>query len=49
MGVLDGVVIVKEEGAVFGVTLERPIEATGDCVMWLFPNYFGQDLLLTAR
>ena len=29
MGVLDGVVIVKGEGAVFGVNLGRPIVTNG--------------------
>jgi len=48
MGVLDGMVIVKGEGAVLGVNLGHP---TGDFVAqlcesnMLFPNYFGEDLL----
>ena len=35
MGVLDGVVIVKGEGAVLGVNLEHPIVANGDFVAQL--------------
>jgi len=43
MGVLDGVVIVEWEGAVFGVNVEHPIVTNGDGDA-LFPNYFGEDL-----
>jgi len=32
MGVLDGVVIVEEEGAVLGVNLRRPTGTSGDFV-----------------
>jgi len=35
MGVLDGVVIVKVEGAVLGVNLGHPIETSGDFVAQL--------------
>jgi len=41
-----GVVIVEGEGAVLGVNLGRPIVTNGDLVTRLFPNYFGQCLLL---
>jgi len=44
MGVLDGVMIIEGEGAVLGVNLGHPIVTNGDFAMWLFPNYFGQDL-----
>jgi len=39
------VVIVKGEGAVFGVNLWHPIVTNGDGDVH-FPNYFGEDLLL---
>jgi len=51
MGVLDGVVIIEEEGAVLEVNVGRPIVTDGDFVAWLcesdalFPNYFGEDWL----
>jgi len=53
-GVLDGVVIVQWEGAVFEVTLRRPIVTNVDILLQLcesdalFPNYFGEDFLFTA-
>jgi len=46
MSVLDGVVIVEEEGAVLGMNLGRPIVSNGDFATRFFPNYFGQDLFL---
>ena len=54
MGVLDRVVIVEEEGAVWGVNLGRPIVTNGDFVAHLcesdalFSNYF-EDLLLKRQ
>ena len=50
MGVLDGVVIVEGEGAVWGMNLGRPTVTSGDFAQLcesdtLFPNYFGEDLL----
>jgi len=48
IGVMDGVVIVRGEGTVFGVNLGRPIVTNGDFVVQLcesdelFPNYFGR-------
>jgi len=45
MVVLDEVVIVEGEGAVLGANLGRPIVTNiGDA---LFPNYFGEDLLIS--
>ena len=41
MDVLDGVVIVKGEGAVLGLNLGRPIVTNGDFATRLFANYFG--------
>jgi len=41
-----GMVIVEGEGAVLGVNLGRPIVTNKDFATRLFPNYFGQDLLL---
>ena len=32
----------------FGVNLERPTVTNGDFETWLFPNYFGQDLLFNT-
>jgi len=46
MGVLDEVVIVEGEGAVLGVNLGHTIVISGDFATQLFPNYFGQDLLV---
>jgi len=43
-----GVVIVEGECAVLGVNLGRPIVTNGDLATRLFPNYFGQELLLGA-
>jgi len=43
VGVLDGVVIVKGEGAVLVVNVRRPIITKG--MDELFRNYFGKDLL----
>jgi len=40
------VVIVEGEGAVFGVNLGHPIVTNGDFATRLFPNYFGQYMLL---
>jgi len=48
MAVLDGVVIVEGEGAVLGLNLGRPIATNGNFATRLFPNYFGQYLLLSA-
>jgi len=36
----------RREGAVLGVNLGHPIVTNGDFATRLFPNYFGQDLLL---
>ena len=44
MGILDGVIIVKGEGAVLGVKFGRPIVTNGAFATLLFPNYFGEDL-----
>jgi len=52
MGELDGVVIIEGEWAVLGVNLGHPIITNGVFVAQLcdsdvlFPNYFGEDLLL---
>ena len=43
IGVLDGVMIVKGEGAVLGVNWSCSIVTNGDFATQLFPNYFGQD------
>jgi len=43
-----GVVIVEGEEAVLGVNFGRPIVTNGDFATWLFPNYFGQDLLASC-
>jgi len=40
-----GLVIVEGEGAVLMVNVGRPIVTSGDGNA-LFPNYFGEDLLL---
>jgi len=40
------VVIVEGEGVVLGVNLGCPIVTSRDFATQLFPNYFGQDLLL---
>ena len=40
MGIVEG----KEAG--LGENLEHPIITNGDFAIWLFPNYFGQDLLM---
>ena len=45
MGVLDGMVIVEEEGAVLGLNLGRPTVTNGDFATRLFPNYSWQCLL----
>jgi len=42
------VVIVEEEWAVLGVNLGRPIVNNGEFATRLFPNYFGQDLILNS-
>ena len=39
MGVLDGVVIVKGEGAVLVLNFGRPIVTNWDFATRLFPNY----------
>jgi len=44
MGVLDGSLGRRGEGAVLGVNLELPIVTNGNFATWLFPNYFGQYL-----
>jgi len=44
-GVLDGSGYHRREGAVLGVNVGRPIVTDGDGDA-LFPNYFGEDLLL---
>ena len=49
MGVLDGMVIVKGEGAVLGLNLRRPVVTNGEFAMWIFPNYFGQYSLNVKR
>jgi len=41
-----GVVIVEGEGAVLGLNLEHPIVTNWDFATRLFPNYFGQYLLI---
>ena len=46
MSALDGVVIVEGEGAVLGVNWCRPTVTNGDFATRLFPNHFGQYLLL---
>jgi len=45
IGVLDGGSDRRREWAVFGVNLGHPIETNRDGDV-LFPNYFGEDLLL---
>jgi len=40
MGVIDGVVIVEDEGAVLGVNLGRSIVTNGAFATRLFSNYF---------
>ena len=40
MDVLNGVMIVEEEGTVLGVSWGRPIVSNWDFATWLFPNYF---------
>ena len=40
--------IAQEEWAILGVNLGRPIVTNGDLATRLFPNYFGQELLLGA-
>jgi len=49
MGVLDEGGDRRREGAVLGVSLGRPIVIKGDFATRLFPNFFGQGLLLLAR
>jgi len=49
MGVLDGVVIVEGKGAVLGLNLGHPIVTNEDFATRLFPNYFGQYLLLKLK
>jgi len=46
MGALDGGGDCRMGRTVLGVNLGHPIVTSGDFVMWLFQNYFGQDLLL---
>ena len=46
MGVLDWGGDRRREGTVFWVNLGRPIVTNGDFATRLFPNYFGQDLLM---
>jgi len=46
MGVLDGGGDRQRGRGSFGVNLGHPIIANGDFAMRLFPNYFGQDLLV---
>jgi len=45
-GCIRWVAIVEGEGADFGLNLGRPIVTNGDFATTLFPNYFGQYLLL---
>jgi len=49
MGILDGVVIVEEEGAVLGLNLGHTILTNGDFATQLFQNYSGQDLFRLLR
>jgi len=44
MGLFDGAVDHRREGAILGVNEGRPVVTNGDSATRLFPNYFGQDL-----
>jgi len=46
MGVLDGSGYRRRGRDSVGVEFGHPIVANGDFATWLFPNYFGQYLLL---
>jgi len=43
-----GVVIIEGEGAISGVNLRHAIVTNEDFALWLFSNYFVQDLNLNA-
>jgi len=49
MGVLYGGGDRRRRRAVLGVNFGRPIVTNGGFAMWLFPNYFGQDLFSKCR
>jgi len=46
IAVLDGGGDRRREGAVSGVNMGRPIVTNEDFATLLFPNYFGQDLVI---